>query len=349
MSAASGPAQPPQLVWFKRDLRIHDHRPLLEASRGARCCRYWWWSRSSGGSRRLGAPVGLRRRSDARSCARRWPAWASRWWCAAATWWRCWSGPGASWGWPGLWSHEETGNGWTYARDRRVAAWARSHGIAWRELPQFGVVRRLASRDGWARRWEAQMAEPILPPPAGAAALSGLDPGPLPTAAAGPGPRPLPRAPAGRPLPGLALLHSFLAERGRAYQRELSSPQHRLRSCSRLSPHLAWGTLSLREVVQASRAAAAQAMPPAAAGPSMSACTGTATSSRSWRASRIWSFASCIRSPPACAMAKPTGWPCPRPSGWRPGVRGAPACPSWMPACAPWPPRAGSTSACAPW
>jgi len=64
--------------------------------------------------------------------------------------------------WPiaGLWSHQETGNGWTYNRDRQVAAWTRQHGIAWTELASFGVVRRLASRDGWARRWEALMAEP---------------------------------------------------------------------------------------------------------------------------------------------------------------------------------------------
>jgi len=35
-------------------------------------------------------------------------------------------------------SHEETGNALTYARDRRVAAWAREHGVAWREFPQNG-------------------------------------------------------------------------------------------------------------------------------------------------------------------------------------------------------------------
>jgi deoxyribodipyrimidine photo-lyase len=27
-----------------------------------------------------------------------------------------------------LWSHEEIGNGWTYARDKAVAAWAREAG-----------------------------------------------------------------------------------------------------------------------------------------------------------------------------------------------------------------------------
>jgi deoxyribodipyrimidine photo-lyase len=41
-----------------------------------------------------------------------------------------------------LWSHQETWNAWTYARDRRVAAWARSSGIPWHEPPQHGVIRR---------------------------------------------------------------------------------------------------------------------------------------------------------------------------------------------------------------
>ena len=52
-------------------------------------------------------------------------------------------------------SHEETGNLWTYARDRRVAAWARGAGIAWDEVPQSGVVRRLRGRDGWAMQRDA--------------------------------------------------------------------------------------------------------------------------------------------------------------------------------------------------
>jgi deoxyribodipyrimidine photo-lyase len=56
-----------------------------------------------------------------------------------------------------LWSHAETGNAGTFARDRAVAAWARAHGIAWREIRQDGVIRRLADHNGWARRWDATM------------------------------------------------------------------------------------------------------------------------------------------------------------------------------------------------
>lgn len=248
--------KPLQVVWFKRDLRLHDHRPLLEASRRGPVLpllvvepelwqqedasgRQWAFAAECASELQealaaLGQPLVVRL-GDVVTVLER----ARRQLGVAA-----------------LWSHEETGNGWTYARDRRVAAWARRHGIPWHELPQFGVVRRLASRDGWARRWEARMAEPIAPAPEALAPLAGIAAGALPTAAdlqlaSDPCPQ---RQPGGRRA-GLALLESFLGERGRAYHRELSSPLTAFRSCSRLSPHLTWGTLSMREVVQASRAA----------------------------------------------------------------------------------------------
>jgi deoxyribodipyrimidine photo-lyase len=249
-----------QIVWFKRDLRVSDHRPLrLASERGPvlpllvvepelwrqpdASARQWAFAAECAEELRaalaaLGQPLVVRCGDvvEVLERARRYVGVA------------------------GLWSHEETGNGWTYARDRRVAAWARGHGIPWHELPQFGVVRRLVSRDGWARRWEEQMGEPLTPPPLALQPLTGLDPGPLPSAAEldlAADPCPL-RQRGGRSR-GLALLESFLAERGHAYQRELSSPNTAFRSCSRLSPHLTWGSLSLREVVRAGRAA--QAMP----------------------------------------------------------------------------------------
>ncbi|MFO0137698.1 MAG: deoxyribodipyrimidine photolyase, partial [Cyanobacteriota bacterium] len=48
-------------------------------------------------------------------------------------------------------------------------------------------------------------------------------------------------------------MESFLLARGARYHRELSSPNSAVASCSRLSPHLTWGTLSMREVVQRGR------------------------------------------------------------------------------------------------
>ncbi|MEP6390892.1 MAG: FAD-binding domain-containing protein [Halioglobus sp.] len=45
-------------------------------------------------------------------------------------------------------------------------------------------------------------------------------------------------------------LESFLAERGLHYERDISKPGRSRQHCSRLSPHLAWGNLSIRQVYQ---------------------------------------------------------------------------------------------------
>lgn len=149
-----------------------------------------------------------------------------------------------------LWSHEETGNNWTYQRDRQVAAWCRDHGVQWHEVQNHGVFRRLKSRDGWAEGWDKFMALPVSSP----VALEPIDiePGYIPTA------RDLGlrddlcvgRQVGGRAA-GLERLNSFLTRRGKRYQRQMSSPLAGAVACSRLSPHLAWGALSMREVSQA--------------------------------------------------------------------------------------------------
>ena len=156
-------------------------------------------------------------------------------------------------------SHEETGNLWTYDRDKKVAAWARRTGIEWTELPQSGVVRRLAGRDGWARRRDAFTARPVLPAPDAIKAVSGVEPGVIPTA------RVLRlaedrcahRQPGGREH-GILALESFLTKRGEPYRSAMSSPLTGERACSRLSPYLALGALSGREVAQATTARLAE-------------------------------------------------------------------------------------------
>jgi len=251
MVAAMGPVQ---IVWFKRDLRAVDHQPLLRASRHGAVLPLVvvepeLWQQSDASARQwafcaesleelrqalaaLGQPLVVRVGTAVEVLER-----ARR-----------------QFGIGGLWSHEETGNGWTYARDRCVARWAQSNGIAWIEIPQTGVIRRLRSRSGWARRWEGRLAEPLAPPPQALQPLRSLDPGAIPAAAElGLAADPCPGRQLGGRQEGLAVLESFLNERGACYHRELSSPRTAFASCSRLSTHLAWGTLSLREVVQRSR------------------------------------------------------------------------------------------------
>jgi deoxyribodipyrimidine photo-lyase len=242
------------IVWFKRDLRAFDHQPLLEACRhGAvlplvivepelwqqpdSSTRQWDFCAESLHELReslaaLGQPLVVRLGSAVEVLER-----ARRRFCIE-----------------GLWSHMETGNGWTYDRDLAVSKWANGHGVRWVEIPQFGVIRRLASRNGWARRWEERMAQPLLLCPQALQPLGGLDPGQIPSASdLGLAPDPCPGRQLGGRQQGLAILESFLNGRGAHYHRELSSPLKAFTSCSRLSAHLAWGTLSMREVVQITR------------------------------------------------------------------------------------------------
>jgi len=246
--------QPLQLVWFKRDLRCLDHGPLVEAARRGPVLplyvvepelwqqadasgRQWQFCRDSLIDLRqslaaLGQPLVVRVGAIETVLDK-----VHRHWGVAA-----------------LWSHEETGNGWTYDRDRRVAAWARRHGIPWHQLPQFGVIRPLPSRRNWARRWEERMAQPLASPPPRLAPLAGVEPGAIPTQAELLGEEDgCPQRQSGGRSQGLLTLDSFLMQRSRGYQSGLSSPISAEQSCSRLSPHLSWGTLSMREVVQRSR------------------------------------------------------------------------------------------------
>ena len=66
-----------------------------------------------------------------------------------------------------LLSHEETGHGASYERDRRVARWCRANGVAWKEFPQSGVIRGLRNRVNadFAKRWTALMSSPLAHDP----------------------------------------------------------------------------------------------------------------------------------------------------------------------------------------
>ena len=239
-----------EVVWFKRDLRTLDHAPLAQACargnpvlplyiiepsllRGADFdpCHFTFLRACLEDLRRdlaaLGQPLlvrvgevvnvfeALRRKADIAN----------------------------------IWAHEETGNALTYARDRAVIGWARAQNIPFHETPSGGVVRRLKTRDGWSRTWEERMGQPLVLMPTAIHPVEEFAPGPIPTA------NDLALAPDIRTtqLGGVqaahATLDSFLGARGLNYHREMSSPHTAADSCSRLSPHLAYGTISTRIVV----------------------------------------------------------------------------------------------------
>jgi deoxyribodipyrimidine photo-lyase len=244
---------PLNIVWFKRDLRVVDHRALAMAADAGPVLPLYiaepeLWTQPDASARQwafaaeslaelqraladLGQPLCVMM-GEAVSILQ---------------------AVHESHGIAALWSHEETGNGWTYARDLAVAAWAKEAGIAWHEPRQFGIIRRIKSRNGWAKAWDRDMAQAITPPPAALQMIDGDWPTCIPTAKElGLALDPCPYRQTGGRAAALSTLDSFLNERGREYRYQMSSPVTAFDASSRLSPHLTWGTLSMREVAQAS-------------------------------------------------------------------------------------------------
>ncbi|MEM8616680.1 MAG: deoxyribodipyrimidine photo-lyase, partial [Pseudomonadota bacterium] len=168
-------------------------------------------------------------------------------------------------------AHEETGLQWTYDRDRAVAGWCRRAGVPLREQTQTGVIRVLKTREGWARHWHKRMDMARLSPPERIEAHGVCGDVALSMSSNPPDPEnpvwqdlaaqikldddPCPGRQAGGRRAGLGLLKTFTQHRGAPYRRAMSSPLTAFEACSRLSPHLAFGTVSVREAYQAARKA----------------------------------------------------------------------------------------------
>lgn len=248
-----------QVVWFKRDLRIHDHAPLqAAASQGAvlpvyvvdpdqwqapdSALRHWQFAAESvtelnqalaGIGLSLccwhGSAIGLLEAIKAH-----YPALA-------------------------LHSHEETGNAWSYQRDQAVMQWCQAQGVTWHQARQHGVIRGLSQRKRWEHQWEALMTAPTVSAPVqpqmawGARRFHHLDAERLIEQPLGHDQTPCPQRQRGGRRAGRDLWQSFIARRGVRYRGAISKPLLAWEFGSRLSPHLSHGTLSMREVVQSLR------------------------------------------------------------------------------------------------
>ena len=149
-------------------------------------------------------------------------------------------------------SHMETGNAWTYQRDVDVARWCADKDVPFEEFQQYGVWRGLElNRNGWAKSWDAMMAQPILDIPIDIRWVKHGDtlfPTSSDLGLEFDGIHHL--QPPGR-VAALSTLNAFLYERGEPYQKGMSSPISGETACSRLSPHLVAGSLSMKEIYQA--------------------------------------------------------------------------------------------------
>ena len=173
-------------------------------------------------------------------------------------------------------AHQETGHWQSFMRDKAVRKWCRSNKVPFVEFNQTGVTRCLKERDDYLKKFKEFISRPLhgtlqlddsvggnnndndwrkrlvvltnLPGsmPNLELDMSLLEEIPLEHRVDRPG-----RQQIGGTTRALATLESFLQERGSKFSQGISSPNTSWTSCSRLSPYLSWGHISLRETIGA--------------------------------------------------------------------------------------------------
>lgn len=247
------------IVWFKRDLRLTDHQPLHEAiQRGLpvflcfifepsllgapeysdRHWRFVWESLEEMNEKLDGRlNILLGEATDVfNSIINRFDV-------------------------AGLYSHEETGIDITYRRDKAVMALLGRCKIPWFETPSNGVQRGRHNREGWSKAWYITMGKPQVHPKIEVDQLLiseqirdefSIDILPKGIRESDP------IFQEGGEQQAHGFLVSFLDVRAASYNQHISKPAESRNSCSRLSPYLAWGNLSVRQVYQATQQARKQ-------------------------------------------------------------------------------------------
>lgn len=153
-----------------------------------------------------------------------------------------------------VFSHEETGNLLTYQRDQALAHFFKANCTFWQEFQTNGIIRKLRSRENWDARWKQRMlANTVNFNPENSifqtidaelfASLKGLE---LPTVITTRNPN----FQQGGETLAWRYLNSFLKDRYPNYSKHISKPALSRKSCSRLSPYLAYGNISMRMVYQ---------------------------------------------------------------------------------------------------
>ena len=150
-----------------------------------------------------------------------------------------------------IYSYRESGTKLTWDRDKKVASFTKKNKIYWKEFQRDGILRGIKNRIDWSKHWHVKMHTPVLQNNFSITTQTPLT-----------HPFSLPEKlelklkeyskhyqPAGE---GNAwrYLKSFTQKRGFNYQKYISKPAQSRVSCSRLSPYLAWGNMSVKQAFQ---------------------------------------------------------------------------------------------------
>ncbi|MCR9204452.1 MAG: deoxyribodipyrimidine photo-lyase, partial [Halobacteriovoraceae bacterium] len=145
-----------------------------------------------------------------------------------------------------IYSHEETGVQLTYSRDTDVADFLKEEGIGWIECASNAVLRGLKNRTGWDAHWIK-----VMKAPQHNAEIEKID-------FCQPILREFPDIPddegeffqqGGESVAHERMKH-FLRDLVPEYFSNISKPSKSRYTCSRLSAHIAWGNITIRQINQ---------------------------------------------------------------------------------------------------
>ncbi len=152
-----------------------------------------------------------------------------------------------------VYSHVETGLLVTYNRDKEFTRYCRNNLINWVESKNNGVARGLVNRENWFENWGDYMNQPVIPFQANDhqflnnEAIAELEDVLSETDLTTPEETPFQK---GGSAMAWKYANSFFDERHKSYMFHISQPEASRTSCSRLSPYIAWGNVSIRQVFQ---------------------------------------------------------------------------------------------------
>lgn len=156
-----------------------------------------------------------------------------------------------------VYSTEETGLEITFKRDIELAKYFKSENITWSEYQNNGVIRGLKNRKNWIENWYGYMSQPTILIDKNELASKTIKEEVFLTHFEIEEPQ-IPKTTSfqiGGETIAYQLLDDFIENRHYNYAKHISKPLESRESCSRLSPYIAWGNISIREVYQRAKQA----------------------------------------------------------------------------------------------
>ena len=240
------------ILWFKKDLRIEDNEALIEASKKYKVLPIYiidkeFWSQNTYSDRQwqfckeslidlnadlklLGQELAIRTGDVIEIFEEISKLYKIK----------------------GIYSHQDTGDYYIYKRDKKIRQWATKKNIKWQEYLQFSVFRGKTNRDNWSKNWKEHL-EKNIPQIKQKLNPVNFKIGKIPSDDffKFKEDKCLGRLKGGR-KEGLLRLETFFSKDIFFYSKNISNPDKSRETCSRLSPYITWGCLSIREVYRKS-------------------------------------------------------------------------------------------------